>query len=114
MLDSVPEVLLTDGETVLDDDLLHKLCPGFIKEPGEELLQPRVARIRLIQTFPTSSLEDMSVGGDQPLEGMSHLEDLEVRLTRAQSASSIPLTVVTVKCLDVRNVVFSKENVPGR
>ena len=80
VLDCVPEVLLSDGETVLDDDLLDKLCPSFIEEPSEELLQPRVAGIRLIQTFPTSGLEDMSVGGEQPLEGMSHLEDLDVRI----------------------------------
>ena len=80
MLDCVPEVLLSDGETVLDDDLLHKLCPGFIEELGEELLQLRVPRGHLIQTFPTSGLEDVSVGGDQPLEGMSHLEDLDVRI----------------------------------
>ena len=62
MLDSVPEVLLTDGETVLDDDLLHELYPGFVEELCEKLLQRWVARIDLIQTFPASGLEDMSVG----------------------------------------------------
>ena len=62
MLDSVPEVLLTDGETVLDDDLLHELCPGFVEELCEKLLQRWVPRIDLIQTFPASGLEDMSVG----------------------------------------------------
>ena len=112
VLDCVPQVVLSDGETVLDDDLLHKLGPGFVEELSEELLQPRVPRIHLIQTFPTSGLEDMSVGGDQPLKGMSDLEDVDVRFTRAQPPSSITVTVVTVKRLDVGNLIFSEENVP--
>ena len=114
MLDCVPEVLLTDWETVLDDDLLHKLCPGFIEESGEKLLQLRVPRGCLIQTFPASGLEDMPVGGDQPLKWMSDLEDLDVRMIRAQPSSFVIVTVVTVEGLAVRNVVLTEENVPGR
>ena len=41
VLDSVPKVLLSDGETVLYEDLLHKLGPGFVEELCEELLHLR-------------------------------------------------------------------------
>ena len=73
-----------------------------------------VTRIDLIQAFPAPGLEDMPVGGDQPLKGMSDLEDLDVRMIRAQPSSFVIVTVVTVEGLAVRNVVLTEENVPGR
>ena len=73
-----------------------------------------VTRIDLIQAFPSSGLEDMPVGGDQPLKGMSDLEDLDVRMVRAQPSSLVLVTVVTVEGLAVRDVVLAEENVPGR
>ena len=73
-----------------------------------------VTRIDFIQAFPAPGLEDMPVGGDQPLKGMSDLEDLDVRMIRAQPSSFVIVTVVTVEGLAVRNVVLTEENVPGR
>ena len=61
-------------QLVLYDNLFHKVWPGLREDSYEELFNVWLLSIRSIQRFPNSVLEDMSVGGEKSLKGMSHLD----------------------------------------
>ena len=75
----IPQIVLVNVKLVLDYNLFHKLRPRFREKLDIKLLEVGVFEMCNVQRFPTSILEDMSVGGEKPLEGMSDLYYLDLR-----------------------------------
>ena len=57
------------------DDLRDELAPAAGESDGEPLLELGAVLPRLVQGLPAAVLEDVSVGGEEPLEGVPHLDD---------------------------------------
>ena len=79
----IPQIVLVNVELVLDYNLFHKLRPRFREKLDIKLLEVGVFEMCNVQRFPTSILEDMSVGGKKSFKGMSHLDYFHFRVVGA-------------------------------
>ena len=57
------------------DDLRDELAPAAGEGDGEPLLELGAVLPRLVQGLPAAVLEDVSVGGEEPLEGVPDLDN---------------------------------------